>query len=155
MGEKNLKFCFVNFSKNSATDVATKNQNKSCEKKIDNLTIYSKSASAKEKKENYNKSHNKSFNIGTIKNEEISDILDISNQKEKTNIKITIKKIKRSSADNTRSRLCNNEDSGLCSSNDIDIFQKMNTGIKSLISKFKILRFPSEIFENRSSKVTF
>lgn len=62
LGEKNLKFCFVNFSKNSATDVANKNQNKSCEKKIDNLTIYSKSASAKEKKDNYNKSHNKSLN---------------------------------------------------------------------------------------------
>ena len=97
-------------------------------------------------------SHNKSFNIGTIKNEEISDILDISNQKEKTNIKITIKKIKRSSADNTRSRLCNNEDSGLCSSNDIDIFQKMNTGIKSLISKVKINKAFKDFSQNKKNK---
>ena len=97
-------------------------------------------------------SHNKSFNMGRIKNEEISDILDISNQKEKTNIKITIKKIKRGSADNTRSRLCNNEDSGLCSSNDIDIFQKMNTGIKSLISKVKINKAFKDFSQNKKNK---
>lgn len=97
-------------------------------------------------------SHNKSFNIGTIKNEEISDILDISNQKDKTNIKITIKKIKRSSADNTRNRLCNNDDSGLCSSNDIDIFQKMNTGIKSLISKVKINKAFKDFSLNKKNK---
>jgi hypothetical protein len=97
-------------------------------------------------------SHNKSFNIDTIKNEEISDILDISNQKEKSNIKITIKKIKRSSADNTRSRQCNNEDSGLCSSNDIDIFQKMNTGIKSLISKVKINKAFKDFSQNKKNK---
>ena len=96
--------------------------------------------------------HNKSFNVGTLKNEEISDILDISNQKEKTNIKIIIKKIKRTSADNTRSRMCSNDDSGLCSSNDIDIFQKMNTGIKSLISKVKINKAFRDFSLNKKNK---
>ena len=85
-------------------------------------------------------SHNKSFNIGnSIKqqNSEISGGINIP--KEKRNIKVVIKKVKRGSADIIRYKYNNLEERDEpCSISDIDIFQEMNTGIKSIINKVKI-----------------
>ena len=77
--------------------------------------------------------HNKSFNKDNMDN------FDSINQKEKRNIRIIIKKVKRTSADIIRGRFNTMEESNeVGSSSDIDVFQKMNTGIKSLINKVKI-----------------
>ena len=94
--------------------------------------------------------HNKSFNIESTKKDENFDSI---NQKEKRNIKIIIKKIKRSSADIIRIRSNNLEESNeVCSSNDIDVFQKMNTGIKSLINKVKINKAFKDFNQNKKNK---
>ena len=67
------------------------------------------------------------------------DNFDSINQKEKRSIRIIIKKVKRTSADIIRGRFNTMEESNeVGSSSDIDVFQKMNTGIKSLINKVKI-----------------
>ena len=87
-----------------------------------------------------NRIKNKVSQNQNIKLFHIESPKNTDNQKEKTNIRIIIKKVKRSSADIIRCQKSNNsEDSNeYCSSSDIDIFQKMNTGIKSLINKVKI-----------------
>ena len=102
-------------------------------------------------------SHNKSFNIESSKKENLENY-DFINQKEKRNIKIIIKKIKRSSADIIRNRNNNLEESNeVCNSNnDIDVFQKMNTGIKSLINKVKInkaFKDFNQIKKNKNSMI--
>ena len=98
-------------------------------------------------------SHNKSFNIDFVKNEESCDLIDIKNQKEKRNIRKIIKRVKRGSADNTRIRTNNNEENiDLCSSNEIDIFQKMNSGIKSLINRVKINKAFKDFNQNKKNK---
>ena len=96
-------------------------------------------------------SHNKSFNIESSKKDEDFDSI---NQKEKRNIKIIIKKIKRSSADIIRTRNNNLEESNEVSSsnNDIDVFQKMNTGIKSLINKVKINKAFKDFNQTKKNK---
>ena len=97
--------------------------------------------------------HNKSFNIDSAKNEGSYDLLDINNQKEKGCIRIVIKKVKRSSADNSRIRTNNiEENNDIFSSNDIDIFQKMNTGIKSLINKVKINKAFKDFNQNKKNR---
>ena len=84
--------------------------------------------------------HNKSFNIGNSINQKNSEFLEnINIPKDKRNIKIVIKKVKRCSADIIRcsyNKFENKEES--CNNSDIDIFQEMNTGIKSIINKVKI-----------------
>ena len=84
--------------------------------------------------------HNKSFNIGNSINQKNSEFLEnINIPKDKRNIKIVIKKVKRCSADIIRcsyNKFEEKEES--CNNSDIDIFQEMNTGIKSIINKVKI-----------------
>ena len=97
--------------------------------------------------------NNKLFYITSPKNKENSKILDSFNQKEKSNIRIVIKKVKRSSADIIRCKFNNLEESNeCCSSSDIDIFQKMNTGIKSLINKVKINKAFKDFNQNKKNK---
>ena len=82
--------------------------------------------------------HHKSFNEP---NKENNSFLEEKNKNTQRNIRITIKKVKRTSADTTRTRYDNSEqsnDSKNSYSNEIDIFQKMNAGIESIINKVKI-----------------
>ena len=91
--------------------------------------------------------HNKSFNHENSKN------YDSINQKEKRNIRITIKKVKRTSSDIIRDRTNTLEESNeVCSSSDIDVFQKMNIGIKSLINKVKINKAFKDFNQNKKNK---
>ena len=82
--------------------------------------------------------HHKSFNNS---NKENNSFLEEKSKNTQRNIRITIKKVKRTSADTTRTRYDNSEqssDSKNSYSNEIDIFQKMNAGIESIINKVKI-----------------
>ena len=91
--------------------------------------------------------HNKSFN------QESSENYDSINQKEPRNIRIIIKKVKRTNADIIRTKLNSMEESSeVCSSSDIDVFQKMNTGIKSLINKVKINKAFKDFNQNKKNK---
>ena len=75
-------------------------------------------------------------------NRDNNSFLDEKNKINDRNIKITIKKVKRGNAlDTTKTRYDNSEqssDSKNSNSNDIDIFQKLNTGVQSIINKVKI-----------------
>ena len=97
---------------------------------------------------------NKSFNIESEKKEENLEKFKSINQKEKRNIRIVIRKVKKSSADIIRNRINNSFNSNeACSSNDIDVFQKMNTGIKSLINKVKINKAFKDFNQNKKIKI--
>ena len=82
--------------------------------------------------------HYKSFNDF---NKDNNPLLDEKNKINDKNIKITIKKVKRTNENTTKTRYDNSEqssDSKNSNSNDIDIFQKMNAGVQSIINKVKI-----------------
>ena len=75
-------------------------------------------------------------------NKDNNSLLDEKNKINDRNIKITIKKVKRGNVlDTTKTRYDNSEqnsDSKNSNSNDIDVFQKLNTGVQSIINKVKI-----------------
>ena len=85
--------------------------------------------------------HYKSSNDSN-NNKDNNSFLEEKNKINDRNIKITIKKVKRGNAlDTTKTRYDNSEqssDSKNSNSNDIDIFQKLNTGVQSIINKVKI-----------------
>ena len=96
--------------------------------------------------------HNKSFN--DTKNE--TSFFEEKNKYNERNIKITIKKIKKISADNSRIGRNNFEgsiDSKNSNDKDIDIFQKINTGIESLINKVKINKAFKDFNINKKKKI--
>ena len=127
--ENICKICFCKINENCSI-------NCNCHMKLNNSINLINRIKSK-----INKKQNKSFNTDISKNEDNSnsEFLDSINQNDKRNIRIVIKKVKRSSADMIRCKYNNLEESNeVCSSSDIDIFQKMNTGIRSLINKVKI-----------------
>ena len=85
--------------------------------------------------------HYKSSNDSN-NNKDNNSFLEEKNKINDRNIKITIKKVKRGNAlDTTKTRYDNSEqssDSKNSNSNDLDIFQKLNTGVQSIINKVKI-----------------
>jgi hypothetical protein len=108
-----------------------------------------------EKIKNKINNSNKSFNNDLLKNEDNSECIDSINQAEKRSIRIVIKKVKRSSADKIRCKYEDLDESNeICSSSDIDIFQKMNTGIKSLINKVKINKAFKDFSQYKKNKTS-
>ena len=97
--------------------------------------------------------HHKSFNES---NKENNSFLEEKNKHTQRNIRIIIKKVKRTSADTTRTRYDNSEqssDSKNSYSNEIDIFQKMNAGIESIINKVKINKAFKDFNLNKKKKI--
>ena len=96
-------------------------------------------------------SHHKSIN----ENKDNNSFIEERPKNYERNIRIIIKKVKRTSAD--RSRTANNSgqnsDSKNSNSNDIDIFQKMNEGIESIINKVKINKAFKDINLERKKQI--
>ena len=85
-------------------------------------------------------SHYKSVNDN---NKDNNSYIEEKSKYNERNIRIIIKKVKRTSADKTRTKNNNSEessDSKNSNSHEIDVFQKMNVGIESIINKVKINR---------------
>ena len=75
------------------------------------------------------------------KDKDNNSFLEEKNKINDRNIRIIIKKVKRTNADTTKTRYDNEEqsiESKNSNSNEIDIFQKMNAGVQSIINKVKI-----------------
>ena len=88
-----------------------------------------------------NKIKDRIANYKIINNKDNNSFIEENNKITDRNIRIIIKKVKRTSADKVRNKNDNSEpssDSKNSISNDIDIFQKMNAGIESIINKVKI-----------------
>ena len=88
-----------------------------------------------------NKIKNRIANYKTITNKDNNSFIEEKNKINDRNIRIIIKKVKRTSADKARNKNENSEqssDSKNSVSHDIDIFQKMNAGVESIINKVKI-----------------
>ena len=95
----------------------------------------------------YNNENNKDNN---------SYIEEKNNKSNDKNIRIIIKKVKRTSADKARNKNDNSEpssDSKNSTSNEYDIFQKMNAGIDSIINKFKINRAFKDFSLNKKKQI--
>ena len=98
--------------------------------------------------------HNKSFNEPTKDN---NSFIDEKNKQNERNIRIIIKKIKRTGDDNKKSRYNNNDeqssDSKASNSIDLDIFQKMNAGVQSIINKVKINKAYRDFNNSKKKKI--
>ena len=150
LGEKNLKFCFINFSKtNSSTGITIKNQTKSCERKPDNLTVYSKSSSNKEKKINFNdrKSYNLSINTNNnITNSDSNKLLE-ENIELKNKILFLEKKIefignnKKNIIPNNINNISNFHLQENINHTDIDIVRENKNIIKTVKNLINILEY--------------
>ena len=101
-----------------------------------------------------NENKNDNINEPTKDN---NSFIDEKNKQNERNIRIIIKKIKRTGDDNIKPRYNNNEeqssDSKASNSIDLDIFQKMNAGVQSIINKVKINKAYRDFNNSKKKKI--
>ena len=97
------------------------------------------------------------YKINNENNKENNSYIEEKNNKyNDKNIRIIIKKVKRTSADKIKNKNDNSEqssDSKNSTSNEYDIFQKMNAGIDSIINKFKINKAFKDFSLNKKKQI--
>ena len=99
-----------------------------------------------------NRIKNKFEKNKTTNSKDTSNVIVQNNFNEKVNVRFSIQKVKNKAKEINKNKKNNCESFETHYSNDIDVFQKMNTGVQSLINKFKINRAFKEINKSVKSK---